>query len=159
MSSENKDAAPVRKRKPFRRFFYRGYEVHKLLDLSNAELMNLLHSRARRRFSRYGVKNKLVKRLTDAKKKAGPNQRPEPVKTHLRNMIIVPPMVASVVGVYNGLAFTEVEIKVAMHTSVRVRGVGSQGRSAGRTANASTRSSPIRCWRSRSPWRTTTLRC
>merc|ERR1712093_596401 len=76
--------------------------------------MNLLHARARRRFSRYGVKNKLVKRLIDAKKKAGANSKPEPVKTHLRNMIVVPPMVASVVGVYNGQHFINVEIKPDM---------------------------------------------
>lgn len=34
------------------------------------------------------------------------------VKTHLRNMIIVPEMIGSVVGVYNGKAFNQIEIKV-----------------------------------------------
>lgn len=77
-------------------------------------LMELMHARARRRFSR-GLKRKpmaLVKKLRKAKKNAPPNEKPEVVKTHLRNMIIVPEMVGSIVGVYNGKTFNQVEIKV-----------------------------------------------
>jgi len=40
--------------------------------------------------------------------------KPPVVKTHLRNMIIVPEMVASLVGVYNGPTFTQVYIKPDM---------------------------------------------
>ena len=36
------------------------------------------------------------------------------VKTHLRNMIIVPEMIGSVVGVHNGKVFTSVEVKADM---------------------------------------------
>lgn len=50
--------------------------------------------------------------VPQAKKEAAEGQKPDTVKTHLRNMIIVPEMVTSVVGVYNGLNFTQVEIKV-----------------------------------------------
>ena len=39
---------------------------------------------------------------------------PEPVKTHLRNMIIVPEMIGCIVGVYNGHNFNNVEIKAEM---------------------------------------------
>ena len=35
------------------------------------------------------------------------------VKTHLRNMIIIPEMIGSIVGVYNGKTFNQVEIKVS----------------------------------------------
>ena len=54
----------------------------------------------------------LVKKLRKAKKEAPPNEKPDVVKTHLRNMIIVPEMVGSIVGVYNGKTFNQVEIKV-----------------------------------------------
>jgi len=106
----------ARKRAPFRRFFFRGLEVHKLLDLSHAELMKLLHSRARRRFARGHVPMHLIRRLRKAKAKqeANADGKPVVVKTHLRNMIIVPEMVASTVGVYNGMGFTQVEIKPDM---------------------------------------------
>lgn len=54
----------------------------------------------------------LVRKLRKAKKEAPPNEKPEVVKTHLRDMIIVPEMVGSVVGVYNGKTFNQVEVKV-----------------------------------------------
>lgn len=64
----------------------------------------LVHARARRRFGR-GLKRRpmgLIKKLRKAKKEAPPNEKPAVVKTHLRNMIIVPEMIGSVVGIYNG---------------------------------------------------------
>ena len=33
---------------------------------------------------------------------APPNEKPTVVKTHLRDMIIVPEMIGSVIGIYNG---------------------------------------------------------
>lgn len=74
--------------------------------------MELMHARARRRFAR-GLKRKpmaLVKKLRRAKKEAPPNEKPEIVKTHLRNMIIVPEMVGSIVGIYNGKTFNQVSL-------------------------------------------------
>jgi ribosomal protein S19 len=47
----------------------------------------------------------LIKKLREAKKEAGPNQKPAMVKTHLRDMIIVPEMIGSVVGVYVSIVF------------------------------------------------------
>eukprot|EP01120_Amphizonella_sp_Union-15-10_P012077 TRINITY_DN530_c0_g5_i5.p1 TRINITY_DN530_c0_g5~~TRINITY_DN530_c0_g5_i5.p1 ORF type:complete len:116 (-),score=17.45 TRINITY_DN530_c0_g5_i5:33-380(-) len=81
--------------------------------------MELFNARARRRFQRYvGTKSiALIKKLRKAKKEAsliGPNERPEVVKTHLRNMIIVPEMIGSFVGVYNGQVYNTVEIKAEM---------------------------------------------
>lgn len=78
--------------------------------------MDLMNCRARRRFTR-GLKRKpmaLVKKLRKAKKEAPPNEKPEVVKTHLRNMIVVPEMVGSIVGVYNGKTFNQVEVKVCL---------------------------------------------
>lgn len=64
----------------------------------------VVHARARRRFNR-GLKRKplgLIKKLRKAKKEAPPNEKPAVVKTHLRDMIIVPEMIGSVIGIYNG---------------------------------------------------------
>lgn len=74
------------------------------------QLVELMHSRARRRFSR-GLKRKpmaLIKKLRKAKKEAPPNEKPAIVKSHLRNMIVVPEMVGSIIGVYNGKTFNQV---------------------------------------------------
>lgn len=78
------------------------------------QLVELMHSRARRRFSR-GLKRKpmaLIKKLRKAKKEAPPLEKPAIVKTHLRNMIVVPEMVGSIIGVYNGKTFNQVFKKI-----------------------------------------------
>ncbi|KAI8879558.1 putative ribosomal protein S15 [Backusella circina FSU 941] len=109
------DQAPQRKR-TFRKFTYRGIDLEQLLDLSSEQFMGMVHCRARRRFQR-GLKRKpmgLIKKLRAAKKSAPAGEKPETVKTHLRNMIIVPEMIGSVVGVYNGKVFNQVEIKPEM---------------------------------------------
>ena len=70
----------------------------------------------RRKFTR-GLKRKpmaLIKKLRKKKKECPPNEKPDIVKTHLRNMIVVPEMTGSIVGVYNGKVFTQVEIKPEM---------------------------------------------
>ncbi|KAG6785835.1 hypothetical protein POTOM_007422 [Populus tomentosa] len=52
--------------------------------------------------------------LMSVKREAPPGEKPEPVRTHLRNMIIVPEMIGSIIGVYNGKTFNQVEIKPEM---------------------------------------------
>lgn len=77
--------------------------------------MQLYCARQRRRLNR-GLRRKqqsLLKRLRKAKKDAPPMEKPEVVKTHLRDMVILPEMVGSMVGVYNGKTFNQVEIKVS----------------------------------------------
>uniref|UniRef100_A0A7S0V2S5 40S ribosomal protein S15 n=1 Tax=Hemiselmis tepida TaxID=464990 RepID=A0A7S0V2S5_9CRYP len=104
------------KKRSFRKFQYRGIELDALLDLNQKELVKLFPSRIRRRFAR-GLPRKyttLLKKLRKAKKEAPMHEKPEAVKTHLRNMIIVPEMIGSVVGVYNGKSYVGVEIKAEM---------------------------------------------
>jgi small subunit ribosomal protein S15e len=98
--------AELRKKRQFRKFTFRGVELDQLLDLTNDELMDLVCARARRRMSR-GLKRQ-------AKKEAPAGEKPRGVKTHLRNMIIVPEMIGSIVGIYNGKMFCGVEMKPEM---------------------------------------------
>lgn len=56
----------------------------------------------------------LIKKLRAAKKAAPPNEKPAYVKTHLRNMIIVPEMIGSQLGVYNGKHFYALDVKPEM---------------------------------------------
>merc|ERR1711874_807790 len=115
-SADAADAMEKRKRRAFRKFTYRGVDLDQLLDFSPEQLMELFCCRARRRYSR-GLTRKpmtLVKRLRKAKKEAPPMEKPEVVKTHLRNMIIIPEMIGSIVGVYNGKTFNQIEIKPEM---------------------------------------------
>lgn len=74
--------AELRKKRQFKKFTFRGIELDALLDLTNDELMELVHARARRRMSR-GLKRKpmaLIKRLRQAKKEAPLVKNPEVLK-------------------------------------------------------------------------------
>mgnify|MGYP003961106567 CR=1 FL=1 len=99
-----------------KKFTYRGVEMDKLYDLSNAELMDLMCARQRRSFSRGVGKGyaTLLNKLKVAKKATPHGEKPSAVKTHLRNMIIVPQMVGNVVGIYNGKVFLNAEVKPEM---------------------------------------------
>ena len=97
-------AAELKRKRTFRKFSYRGVDLDDLLDMSNEDFVKLVHARARRRFSR-GLKRKpmaLIKKLRKAKKEAQPNEKPAVVRTHMRDMIVVPEMIGSMIGVYNG---------------------------------------------------------
>ncbi|CAF4060275.1 unnamed protein product [Rotaria sp. Silwood2] len=109
-------ATELKKKRTFRKFTFRGVDLDQLLDMSNEQLMPLLHCRARRRLSR-GLKRKpmaLIKRLRKAKKETPELEKPQAIKTHLRDMIIVPEMVGCVVGVHQGKTFNSIEIKPEM---------------------------------------------
>eukprot|EP00995_Heteronema_vittatum_P008295 NODE_3477_length_663_cov_2086.073290_g2477_i0.p1 GENE.NODE_3477_length_663_cov_2086.073290_g2477_i0~~NODE_3477_length_663_cov_2086.073290_g2477_i0.p1 ORF type:complete len:153 (-),score=60.12 NODE_3477_length_663_cov_2086.073290_g2477_i0:127-585(-) len=109
--------AELKKKRTFKKFSYRGIELEGLLDLSNEELAQLVPCRPRRRMQR-GLKRgpmALIKKLRKAKKECTvPGEKPAVVKTHLRGMIIVPEMIGSLVGVYNGKMFNSVEVKGEM---------------------------------------------
>merc|ERR1712146_512609 len=108
--SDNKQ---VGKRRTFRKFYYRGIDLDALMEVSTEEFGNLVGARARRRL----LKRKyyaLNKKLRKAKREAQTGEKPAVVKTHLRNAIVVPEMVGSMVGVYNGMTFNSVEIKPEM---------------------------------------------
>mmetsp|Transcript_4350 Transcript_4350/g.11236 ORF Transcript_4350/g.11236 Transcript_4350/m.11236 type:complete len:143 (+) Transcript_4350:31-459(+) len=105
-----------KKKKSFRKFNYRGLELKTLIDLSIQNLVKILPARARRKLSR-GLQQKpitLIRKLRKAKKKINPQEKPERIKTHLRNMIIVPEMVGSQIDVYNGKIFSNFEVKPEM---------------------------------------------
>uniref|UniRef100_A0A2K5HQ63 40S ribosomal protein S15 n=1 Tax=Colobus angolensis palliatus TaxID=336983 RepID=A0A2K5HQ63_COLAP len=83
-------------------------------DTSHQQLMQL-YSACQRRKLNPGLQRKQhspPKRLRKAKKPEV--EKPEVVKTHLRDMIILPEMVGSMVGVYNGKTFNQVVIKPEM---------------------------------------------
>merc|ERR1712168_1086261 len=116
MADDEQALAEKKKKRTFRKFTYRGVDLDQLLDMSMDQLSDLFTCRARRRLTR-GLKRKplaLIKRLRKAKKEAGLHEKPEVVKTHLRDMIVVPEMIGSMVGVYNGKTFNQVEIKPEM---------------------------------------------
>jgi len=113
---DQQEAEELKKKRQFRKFSYRGVDLEQLLTLNQQQVMALLPCRARRVLKR-GAKHKkssLLKKLRIAKKNANPLEKPEVVKTHLRNAIILPEMVGCVIGIHNGKVYNQVEIKPEM---------------------------------------------
>ena len=114
--SNQEEAEHLKKKRMFRKFTFRGVDLEQLLDMDRTQFSKLLHSRARRRLSRgLGKKHKaLINRIILAKKNCKPLEKPDTIKTHLRDMIILPEMVGGMVGVHNGKTFNQVEIRAEM---------------------------------------------
>ncbi|MGB9778096.1 MAG: 30S ribosomal protein S19 [Candidatus Bathyarchaeales archaeon] len=96
-------------------FTYRGYTLSQLQNLSMDEFINLLPSRQRRSFQRGLTPEQriLLEKIREAKEalRKGGNVK---VKTHVRDMIILPEMVGLTIFVHNGKEFVPVEIKPEM---------------------------------------------
>ena len=101
-----------------KKFSYRGKHLDELIEMKDENMLELYGSRIRRRLQRSkGFKGKYLKfqtRVRNSKLSLGPGEKPETIKTHLRNCIITPDMVGGVVAVYSGKEFKEFEIKFDM---------------------------------------------
>ncbi|QQG48055.1 MAG: 30S ribosomal protein S19 [archaeon] len=93
-------------------FRFRGKSLDELNAMSTESLIGLLSSRARRSLNR-GVSEDKRKLLEDARKiKEGKSEGQ--IKTHARDMIVLPAMVGLTIGVHNGKEFVSLEVKPEM---------------------------------------------
>jgi small subunit ribosomal protein S19 len=93
-------------------FRYRGKTLEELNAMSTEALLQLLPSRARRSLNR-GVSEEKRKLLEDARAKREGKLEGE-IKTHARDMVVLPTMVGLTIGVHNGREFVPLEIKPEM---------------------------------------------
>ncbi|MDE1827150.1 MAG: 30S ribosomal protein S19 [Thaumarchaeota archaeon] len=93
-------------------FKYRGLSLEELQGMSLERLFELLPARARRSLTR-GITDDKRKLLEDTKlAKAGKHKTT--IKTHLRDVIILPYMTGLTISVYSGKEFLPVNIKPDM---------------------------------------------
>jgi len=99
-------AKKTQKRMPRRReeFTYRGHSVEDLQQMALSELMPIMPARARRKFDR-GLSREHEKLLADLRSGDGK------VRTHLRDMIVLPEMIGKTIEIHNGKEFQKVEIQ------------------------------------------------
>jgi len=96
-------------------FAYRGYTLNQLQNLSMDEFINILPSRQRRSLHR-GLTSEqriLLEKIRKAKETLRKGSDTI-VKTHVRDMIVLPEMVGIKLLVHNGKEFVSVEIKPEM---------------------------------------------
>ena len=93
-------------------FKYRGKSLDELNSMSTETLLELLPSRARRSLNR-GVSEEKRKLLEDARAMKEGKLEGE-IKTHARDMIILPTMVGLTISVHNGREFVPLQVKPEM---------------------------------------------
>ena len=93
-------------------FRYRGHTLDQLSAMSTESLLELLPSRARRSLNR-GVSEEKRKLLGDARA-AKEGKLQGQIKTHARDMVVLPTMVGLTIGVHNGREFVSLEVKPEM---------------------------------------------
>ena len=94
-------------------FTYRGHTLDELQSLSLDEVAELLPARMRRTITR-GLSiehEKLLEKARDAGEEETAN---DPIRTHLRDMPIVPEFVGLTFSVYNGQEFQRVQVEPEM---------------------------------------------
>ena len=86
-------------------FTYRGKTIEELKAMDTREFAKLVKARSRRTILRQfsDIENFILK----CKKKT---EERRPIKTHLRDLIIVPRMIGYKIGIYNGKTYVNVEI-------------------------------------------------
>ena len=91
-------------------FSYRGHSLDSVLGMSMDEFINLLPSRQRRSLQRgLTPEQRILLEKMRAAKDSGAQ-----IKTHVRDLVILPEMVGSKIMVHNGKEFVPMEIKAEM---------------------------------------------
>lgn len=99
----------------WRKFRYRGKTLEELLSMSLDEFTQLLPARQRRSLLK-GLKKAQIKLLAKVREviKNPDLAKKTVIKTHVRDMVILPEMVGLTFAVYNGKEFVQVKITPEM---------------------------------------------
>ncbi|WP_226010405.1 30S ribosomal protein S19 [Halomicrobium salinisoli] len=94
-------------------FTYRGHTLDELQEMELEEVVELLPARMRRSIER-GLSEEKQKLLEDAREADPEETANDPIRTHLRDMPIVPEMVDLTFAVHNGQSFERVRVEPEM---------------------------------------------
>ena len=99
-----------------REFRFRGLNVDQLKNLSIEALLPLLNARQRRSLDKRVGKymNDEKRKLRERIKNVRENNSNETIRTHVRDMIILPDMVGITINIHNGKDFSPTTIKPEM---------------------------------------------
>jgi small subunit ribosomal protein S19 len=96
-------------------FMYRGHSLNSLQAMSMDEFINLLPSRQRRSLQRgLTPEQRILLEKLRAAQEANKKGQEVTIKTHVREMIILPEMVGAKVAVHQGKEFLALTIKPEM---------------------------------------------
>ncbi len=95
-----------------RDYKYRGYTLEQLQGMSFESFLALLPARQRRSLNR-GISDE-KKKLIEETRGAKEGKMKNPIKTHARDMVVLPSMVGLNIQVHSGKEFVPLEIKPEM---------------------------------------------
>jgi small subunit ribosomal protein S19 len=98
-----------------KKYTYRGYTIEQLREMSLEEFANLLPSKERRHILRGNFtpeEKALLRKIY--KVTQNPDQNSKPIRTHAREMVILPIMVGLTIHIHNGKEYVPIEIKPQM---------------------------------------------
>ena len=94
-------------------FTYRGHTIDELQEMDDDEVAELLPARQRRTLKR-GLTPEQEKLRATAAAREPETTADEPIRTHLRDMPVLPEFVGLTFAVYNGQSFERVEVDAEM---------------------------------------------
>ncbi|WP_101294439.1 30S ribosomal protein S19 [Halegenticoccus soli] len=94
-------------------FTYRGYTLDELQDMELDEVAELLPARQRRTITR-GLSTQHEKLLAKVEGKSEEETANDPIRTHLRDMPVLPEFVGLTFAVYTGQEFERVKVQPEM---------------------------------------------
>jgi len=94
-------------------FTYRGHTLDELQEMSVEDVAELLPARQRRTITR-GLSVEHEKLLEAAREAGEEETANDPIRTHLRDMPILPEMVGLTFAVHNGESFERVQVEPEM---------------------------------------------
>ena len=94
-------------------FTYRGHDLDELQEMSLEEVAELLPARQRRTIER-GLTPDQEKLLEKGRERSSEETANNPIRTHLRDMPVLPGFVGKTFAVHNGTEFERVEVKPEM---------------------------------------------
>lgn len=93
-------------------FTYQGKKIEELKSLDLKEFSKLVPARQRRTLNRgfTEMQKKLLAKVKDSKE----GKWKKPIKTHCRDMIVIPELVGVNIHIYNGKKYLQIEIQPEM---------------------------------------------
>jgi len=97
-------------------FKYRGLSTEELEKISLEDFKKLVPARQKRSLSRgfTEMQKKLLEKIRKTEKAVEDGKKQKLIKTHVRDLVILPEMIGYTINVYNGKTFVPVTVKPQM---------------------------------------------
>ena len=93
-------------------FTYQGKTADELMKMDLNDFVKLIPSRQRRTLTRGAVKT--YKQLIEKIKRAKQGSYKKPIKTHARDMVVIPEMIGTLLHIHNGKTFMPLQVTIEM---------------------------------------------